>query len=151
MTYLKRYGSGFEQNAKRTLLTKVDLNGFSDRIAQPLLSKALRKYVQPVWIWDFQQELTEALRNGDEVHVVLPGTYLHLEVVEMLQDKRGELGELVGWHKLFKNPWKHPTIVDVLERDVRPPQWLVLPIFQLGMREDAEDFLVVRRSPDRAH
>jgi len=150
MTYLRRYGSGFAQNAAKTLSTKIDLTPFGGHIAQPLLGKALRKYNQPVWLWDFQQKLIDMLHDDDEVYVVLPGNYFHLNIVEILQDQRGEVGDLVGWHRLFKGPWKHPTVVEVLEREVRPPQWLIPQILQLGIGEETEDFLVVRCSPDRA-
>jgi hypothetical protein len=60
-SYLRKYGNGFEQNARLTLFKKVQLKDFSGRIAQPLLGKAIKKYEQAVWLWDFQMKLSRVL------------------------------------------------------------------------------------------
>ena len=129
------------QNAQKTLFQTVNLNLISGKFSQPLLSKAIQVHTQPVHLWDFQSALTEVLHPHDEVHVILPAAYFQLRVVEVFKDSLGELGDLVGWHRLYGGPWKHPAVVDEMADGASPPRWLtdLLP----SCKE--EDFSVIKR------
>jgi hypothetical protein len=143
-TYLRKHGPGFNQNAQLTLFRTVQISHFAHKIAQPLLATAVRRYTDPVNLWDFQTQLNQVLMPDDEVFILLPIGFFHLRLVQMFEDRLGEIGDLVGWHRLFRSPWRNPSVVDVLDDRLVAPKDLLDASLHLGTDEDA-NFLRVRR------
>ncbi|MEH6578072.1 MAG: hypothetical protein V7731_13435 [Amphritea sp.] len=113
MVYLRTYGSGFRQNERKTLREPVNLAELADRIHQPEVRLAVLKYTYhpPVYLWDFGIRASSYLSVGDTVYIQSEHTLYYTKIHEIISDERGEIGDLVNWHRIQKHPWEHPVIL----------------------------------------
>lgn len=114
MIYLREYNVGSRQNERKTLAKKVSLGGLANKIRDPelQLKVAAFTYHPPVHLWDFGIRASETLQPNDVVYILCEDTLYYSKVFQKLSDPRGEIGDLVGWHRIQQSPWKNPVVLN---------------------------------------
>lgn len=114
---MRTYGIGAEQNEKKTLANPMRLSELADRVTSESLRSTLTEMsnLSHLRFWDFGVRASRHIGTGDTIYILIGGqretkTY-HGKVAAKLVDPRGEIGDLVGWHRLHKHPWKNPVLL----------------------------------------
>jgi hypothetical protein len=116
MIYLREYSGGARQNERKTLTKKVSLGRLADQIHDPALRLAVTAftYHPPVHLWDFGIKASEIIQSNDVVYILCEDTLYYSRVFRKFTDHRGEIGDLVEWHRIQQAPWKNPVVLDAV-------------------------------------
>jgi hypothetical protein len=98
------------QNAKKTLANKVAIEPLLAKVTSTELRSALaslRDYGE-LNFWDFGVRATTQISADDSVKIICLDTCYSGRIVRKIDDSTGELGDLLGWGRLFNAPWQHP-------------------------------------------
>ena len=116
MIYLRTYDKGSTQNERKTLAKPIALGDLANRIISPDLRLVVAKftYHPPVHLWDFGVRASQHIKLGDVVYICCENTLYYSRIFEKIEDPKGEIGDLVEWHRIQQAPWKNPTILSPL-------------------------------------
>lgn len=114
MEFVKIYSTPVP-NAKVSLARKLAI--------APLIAKATSEKVKAslslilnhgeLNFWDFGVRATPQLSISDTVKIICGTTCYSGQIIDKIDDPTGELGDLVGWVRQFKNPWKHVCALNI--------------------------------------
>ena len=117
MIYLRTYGSGSKQNENKSLTKAIPLGGLDlSRITCLDAEIAIAKftYHAPMHLWDFGINASKHLKPKDVVYILCGDRLYYSRIYERIYDPKGEIGDLVGWHRIQQYPWKNPMILKPL-------------------------------------
>jgi len=116
MVYLRVYGVGSKQNESKTLLAPVLLGSLAPQVKNPDVKVAVAKftYHPAVHLWDFGVKASEHIDIGDIIYILCNDNLYYSKVLLKIYDSRGEIGDLVRWHRIQQVPWKNPIVLDPL-------------------------------------
>ena len=78
----------------------------SDRLTSLLQHQQLN-------FWDFGVRVTPQISVDSPVKVICGTTCYSGVVIRKISDPSGEFGDLLGWARLYKNPWKNVCVLDI--------------------------------------
>jgi hypothetical protein len=123
-TYLKHYKSNVS-NAKKTLDKKISKNLIYNLL--PEKSKFELEAYNEFYLWDFGKKAFDYLKKSDIVWIETGNKIYKGEIVSLINDEQGEIGEVVGWGKQFKAPWQNPVVLtNVLKYEFVPEELVKL-------------------------
>lgn len=96
-------------NAKKTLDIPVDLNSVYANINDICLKKSFETLLLHgyLYFWDFGVRDTRQLKMGMKVSIICDKDEYHFELVAMIEDLKGEIGDILGWARQYSAPWKN--------------------------------------------
>ena len=114
MEFVKIYSTAVP-NAARTLDRRVPI--------APLLAKATSERVRSslslilehgeLNFWDFGVRATPQLSINDTVKIICRKTCYSGQIIQIINDPTGELGDLLGWSKIHGSPWRNVCALSV--------------------------------------
>jgi len=118
MVYLRTYREGSHQNERRTLLNPVNLVGVIARVNSSVVRTELAKNViqADVHLWDFGARASSHIKSGDVTYILCEDTLYYSKAVAKISDPDGEIGDVVGWHRIQGASWANPVILASLTR-----------------------------------
>lgn len=108
MDFTKKYETKMS-NAKKTLDMPVDLNSVYAQITDIFLKKSFEKLLlhEQLYFWDFGVRDTRQLKMGMIISIICGKDEYHFELVAMIEDLKGEIGDILGWIRQYRAPWKN--------------------------------------------
>lgn len=108
MEYIKVYSSAVP-NAAKTLDNKIYLASILNKIKSPVIRTGISKLLdhERLNFWDFGVRATAILRNGDSVNIICGSKCYSCQIIDIIKDPNGELGDIFGWARQFSAPWKN--------------------------------------------
>jgi len=67
--------------------------------------------------WDFGVKATGRLTEGDAVKIVCGNICYRVELIKVIRDEEGELGDLFGWARQFKAPFRNVAALIIHDID----------------------------------
>lgn len=114
MEFVKIYSTPVK-NAKMSLARKVAI--------APLIAKATSEKIKSslsliqnhgeLNFWDFGVRATPQLSISDSVKIICETTCYSGQIIDKIDEPTGELGDLLGWERQFKAPWKHVCALNI--------------------------------------
>ncbi len=113
---IKKY-NGNVANQHKTLARSVLLDSLISELSNASLETALNelKPIREVFLWDVGKLGSKHLDQGAILVVICGKNVYYGEILTLLYDEEGKIGDIVGWYKQFGAPWRNP----VLLRNVR--------------------------------
>lgn len=117
MILIRTYRAGAEQNEKKTLAKELSLSALAERIKSESLRATLTEMssLSHLRFWDFGVRASNHITIGDTLYLLIEGQRrtkaYHGKVAAKLSDPHGEIGDIVGWHRLHQQPWKNPVLL----------------------------------------
>ena len=102
-------------NSARTLDRKVKIAPLLDKAKSSAVRSSLSSLLkhEQLNFWDFGVRATPQISIGSPVKIVCGTTCYSGVVIYKLNDSTGELGDLLGWARQFKAPWKNVCALDI--------------------------------------
>lgn len=118
MDYIKTYKTTVP-NAKKTLDRPVALDVVYPQIIDPYLKEVFGKLLpyKKLYFWDFGVIATRELKLGMEIAIICGTNRYDCELVAIIKDPRGKIGDIFGWGRQFKAPWKNVCALKMLNRN----------------------------------
>lgn len=118
MDYIKTYKTTVP-NAKKTLDRPVELDVVYSQITDPSLKQAFGKLLshKKLYFWDFGVKATRELKLGMEIAIICGTNRYDCELVTIINDPKGEIGDIFGWGRNFESPWKNVCALKMLNRN----------------------------------
>ena len=114
MEFAKIY-KGRVPNAARTLDKKVLVAPILEQIQSPHVREVFSRLMarKELNFWDFGVRATPQISIGDLVRIICGTTCYSGQVIDQLEDPSGEIGDLFGWTRQFKAPWRNICALDI--------------------------------------
>lgn len=114
MEYIKVYKSTVS-NASKTLDRQIQLDSAFRKISSPTIKNRFSSLLvhEKLNFWDFGVMATAVIKNGDSVKIICASKCYTCQVVDIIKDPEGELGDIFGWSRQFDSPWKNVCAVIV--------------------------------------
>lgn len=118
MDYIKTYKTAVP-NAKKTLDNPVKLDEVHSQITDTYLKEAFGKLLPHgnLYFWDFGVKATTVLKPGMEIAIICGAKRYDCEVVSVIRDPKGEIGDIFCWTRQFETPWKNVCALKILNRN----------------------------------
>jgi len=96
-------------NAARTLDKRIAITPLMAKIKSESVraSLSLIENYRELNFWDFGVRATPQLSVNDSVKIICGTTCYSGRLIHKINDPTGELGDQLGWARLFKKPWKN--------------------------------------------
>ena len=115
--YLKIYRS-LVPNTKISLEYKIPINS---RIVSLAGGNSLISNYASLNFWDFGVKASRHIKSGDLVWIITGDVIYKAEVLTLISDSTGALGDAIGWSRQFKAPWKNvAALINVQKMDHIP-------------------------------
>jgi hypothetical protein len=116
MVFIKYY-TGSVTNAKKTLQRKVNINTLITRINDQHLVSRLETYRSygDLNFWDVGQRCTQHLKKGETLVIICKEDVYAAEIIDILHDAGGFIGDQLGWARQFKKPWTNVLLLNHLQ------------------------------------
>ena len=114
MEYIKVY-KGSVSNAALTLNKKIDLNTTFSAIRSSEIKNCFNRLLAhgELNFWDFGVKATVVLRKDDLVNIICGSRCYSCQIIDIIKDPSGELGDILGWSRQFNAPWKNVCALTV--------------------------------------
>lgn len=108
MGFIKIYSTSVP-NAAITLAKRVPILPLLGRIKSESVRSSLSQILEhgSINFWDFGVRATPQLSVNDSVRIICGGTCYSGHIVHIISDPTGELGDTIGWVRMFKAPWRN--------------------------------------------
>ncbi|MBP7527189.1 MAG: HNH endonuclease [Syntrophorhabdaceae bacterium] len=118
MDYIRIYKTEVP-NAKKTLDTAVVLNDVYQQIKNSILKDTFREILPhgSLYFWDFGVKAGRELKNGMSVSIICGNKKYDCLLIEIIEDPKGELGDIFGWARQFQAPWKNVCALTMLNEE----------------------------------
>jgi hypothetical protein len=118
MDYIKTYKTTVP-NARKTLDKPVVLDVVYSQITDHYLKEAFGKLLphKKLYFWDFGFKATRELKLGIEIAILCGITRYDCELIAIIKDPKGEIGDIFGWGRQFEAPWKNVCALKMLNRN----------------------------------
>jgi hypothetical protein len=115
MVFIKVYKSPVA-NANRTLKKPVDVDWLISKLTDEYLISQLVKYrgQENIYLWDLGKKATEEITKESLLAIVCSDKIYCGRVAQIIPDKKGSIGDIVGWGRNFTKPWENVTILKEL-------------------------------------
>lgn len=102
-------------NSARTLDRKVRIASLLVNAGSEVIRSSLASLLQHEQLnfWDFGVRATPQISVGSPVKIICGTTCYSGVVIQKINDPAGELGDLLGWARQFKAPWKNVCALDI--------------------------------------
>ena len=114
MEFVKIYNAALP-NARRTLDRRVAIAPLRAEIRSNEVnaSLALIQSHGELNFWDFGVRATPQLSVNDTVKIICGTTCYSGHVIKIINDPTGELGDQLGWARLFRAPWRNVCALSI--------------------------------------
>lgn len=114
MEYIKIYRTTVP-NAVKTLDHMIHLAVASRRIKSPETTVRFSELLEheKLSFWDFGVRATAVLKKGDSVNIICGSKCYSCQIIDIIKDPSGELGDIFGWSRQFGAPWKNVSALIV--------------------------------------
>jgi len=118
MEYIKTYKTTVP-NAKKTLDRPVILDVVYSQVTDSHLKEAFGKLLhhKKLYFWDFGVKATRELKPGMELAIICGANRYDCELVAIIKDPKGEIGDIFGWARQFEAPWKNVCALNMLNQN----------------------------------
>ncbi len=109
MIYVKYYASSVGSNTKKTLKNKISLSKVLKSVSTndiPQISNLATLYDE-LNFWDLGKAASNKISKEDILIIICKDDIFCSEIVDIIYDKKGVLGDYFGWSRQFKNPWQN--------------------------------------------
>ncbi|GAW67967.1 HNH endonuclease domain protein [Geoanaerobacter pelophilus] len=122
MEYIKVYSTKVP-NAAITLDKMIQLAPAFSKISNSDIRRHFSKLLdrERLNFWDFGVRATAALKNGDSVSIICGSKCYSCQIIDIIKDPNGELGDLLGWARQFGAPWKNVCALTVKSTKLLSP------------------------------
>ena len=123
MEFVKIYSTSLP-NASKTLDQKVGIQSLVSRLSSPAVKRSLETLLAhgELNFWDFGVRATPQIPLGSKVTVISGANSYSGTVIAKINDESGELGDLLGWARQFKAPWKNVCALNISGKAKVTPQ-----------------------------
>lgn len=110
--YLKIYESNVP-NAAMSLKNSIEVSKIASKVQDHNISKQINRHInqQPIYAWDFGKKATPYIKKDTEVGILCNNHLYMGQCIDIIFDPRGEIGDLIGWRRQFKNPWENVILI----------------------------------------
>ncbi len=148
--YLKKYKSRVG-NAKISLEQAVPISQICSKLNEGTAKrvKDASGNNSSLYFWDFGKRASEHIKIGDIIIIQTEDELFWGNAITHLSDKKGEIGDSIGWSRQFETPWVNPIGFDKIQKsyvDVRINSELKKAL--LGGRELVKNFYAIRADFD---
>lgn len=150
--YIKIY-LGKVANANKTLKKSIKIQDLILRINDNYLISRLREFnkYDEINLWDLGKKAITKIKIGENLAISCED-YIYIgEIIGTIDDKKGEIGDIVGWAKQFKKPWsnviilknvkifsQNETIYGFIQDNNRDPYKLFRNLLKIGKNEEEQ-------------
>ncbi|WP_243374121.1 HNH endonuclease [Geotalea sp. SG265] len=108
MEYIKVYKTKVP-NAAITLDRMIQLASAFSKIRSTEIRTRFSKLLdhEKLNFWDFGVKATAALNKGDSVNIICGSKGYLCQIIEIIKDPNGELGDIFGWTRMYDAPYKN--------------------------------------------
>jgi hypothetical protein len=94
-------------NIKKTLENTINLKDIIQKLNNnELISKIDKyKYLNSLNLWDLGRRSTSKLLRGEYLAISCCESIYIGMIIDIINDEDGEIGDIVGWTKLYNRPW----------------------------------------------
>lgn len=117
MIYIKTYGTGAKPNASKSLDRKINISELANRLEKPELRNKIQNFNEygDLNFWDFGVRASKYINPGDRAFIFIQNRYYFGNIVSVVKDSSGEIGDEIEWHRQFYDtPWKNICLIDGL-------------------------------------
>jgi len=106
-------------NASKTLDKTIKLSDIYHEIRDAEVRRSFSHLLPfgELNFWDFGVRATAQLKQSDLLKIVCESICYTCELIEIIKDEEGELGDLFGWARQFKAPWSNVCALIVHRRE----------------------------------
>lgn len=117
MEFIKIY-KGKVPNATKSLDRKVQVAPILEKIQFWQTREAFSRLLanKELNFWDFGVRASPQISVGDSVRILCGTACYSGQVIAKLEDPSGEVGDLLGWSRQFKAPWRNICALDIYSR-----------------------------------
>lgn len=117
MEFVKVYSTSVP-NAARTLDRKVNLQSLLSHAKAESIKEHLSQLAKhgELNFWDFGVKATPQIPIGSRVKIICGRTCYVGTVIRKISDDSGELGDLLGWARQYKKPWRNVCAIQIQEK-----------------------------------
>jgi len=118
MDYIRIYKTRVP-NARKTLDSAVVLSDVYQRISNPILKEKFHNILPHIslYFWDFGVKAVSQLKIDMYVSIICGNKKYDCQLIEIIDDPQGELGDIFGWTRQFKAPWKNVCALTMLNEE----------------------------------
>lgn len=108
MEYIKVYKTKVP-NAAISLDRMIQLASAFSKIRSTEIKTSFSKLLdhEKLNFWDFGVKATAALNKGDFVNIICGSNSYLCQIIEIIKDPIGELGDIFGWTRMYDAPYKN--------------------------------------------
>jgi len=125
--FIKIY-SGVVGNTNKTLKKTVEISELISKLNDNYLISRLREFsgYGEINLWDLGKKAKSEICSGDYLCISCKDNIYFGQIIGVIEDKNGEIGDVVGWRRQFENPWSNVIML----KNVRVvPKEEKIPIF----------------------
>jgi hypothetical protein len=118
MDYIKTYKTSVA-NAKKTLDIPVVLDVVYSQITNPNLKVAFGQLLplKKLYFWDFGIKAARELEPGMEIAIICGKNRYDCELVTIINDQEGEIGDIFEWARQYGAPWKNVCALKMFNQE----------------------------------
>ena len=96
-------------NAAKTLDKTIKINDIYQKIDDEKIKHSFSELLPfgELNFWDFGVKATAQLSQGDHLKIVCGSNCYSCELIKIIKDEKGILGNLFEWARQFKEPWRN--------------------------------------------
>lgn len=118
MEYIRIYETKVP-NARITLDRQVELENIYQQISDSALKEKFYELLayKSLNFWDFGVRASKNLKKGMSVSIICETIKYDGVLLDIIEDPRGEIGDLLGWARQFGEPWKNVCALEIVKRE----------------------------------
>ena len=113
--------SSFVANSNKTLKNTVNVSKLISKLKDENLISKLSKFKKysEVNLWDLGKKATSQIKVGAILTIICKDVIYSGQIVGIVNDENGDIGNAVGWARQFKNPWSNVILLKNVKQSVR--------------------------------
>ncbi len=108
MDFIKKYKTKMS-NSKKTLDIPVEIMSVYSQITDSYLKETFKELLpyRELYFWDFGVRQTRKFNVGTKIVIICGPDRYHVELIKIINDSNGVIGDIFGWSRQFGAPWKN--------------------------------------------
>lgn len=121
-SFIKIYAS-LVPNTKISLQQKVAVSEFEEFLKDGS-KKTMLQEIKHVYMWDFGVNASKHLKKGDKIWILTGDKLYETDLLFIIKDELGQIGDAIGWARQFGGAWKNVAIFSSCNEHDRIPDWV---------------------------
>lgn len=112
MMFIKIY-SGIVPNTSKTLKNSVKVSELISKLSDNYLISQLHEFEEydEINLWDLGKKATEEISTNTILAISCKDNIYIGQIIKIIDDINGVIGDIVGWSRQFKTPWQNVIIL----------------------------------------